>query len=54
MRLNDLVFSYDLRLERFLITMFLNLHGIKYFNNSKLREYKVNYLNNSLGFFINW
>ena len=30
--------------------MFLNLHGTEYFNKSKLREYKVNYLDNTSDF----
>ena len=30
--------------------MFLNLHGTLYFNKSKLREYKVNYLENTSDF----
>jgi hypothetical protein len=32
------------------LKMFLNLHGTPYFNKSKLREYKVNYLENTSDF----
>ena len=32
------------------LKMFLNLHGIQYFNKSKLRECKVNFFDNTSDF----
>ena len=39
-----------LRIETKSILKMLNLHGIQYFKKSKLREYKVSYLDNTYDF----
>ena len=41
--------SFFLRFEaENVVKMFLNLHGTQYFSKSKLREYEINYLDNTL------